>query len=381
MDFSLSEEHSMLQGLARRYTQEELLPLEREYLRFDRLPDDVMMQLERKARSLGLWALTTPRELGGGGVGQLGSCLVREETAKAVLGAMQGDGIGGDPSPILYHCTEAQKERFFYPVIRGEKKAGFAQTEPNVGSDPATLEMRATRVGDTYVLDGVKTFIGGAGKEDFYTVLVRTNSANKGRGGVSCIVVEQGTPGFQVARVIGMMAGEAPVELVFENCVVPAENRIGEEGEGFVLGQRFLGIGRLRFGPNCVGIAERALSMAVSYSKQRVTFGRPIAERQAIQWMLADSATEIHAARLMTYHAAAKADRGEDFRQEVSIVKVFASEMVNRVVDRAVQVHGAVGLSKDLPLEKMYRQVRHKRIGEGTAEIQRFIIARNLLRD
>ena len=381
MDFGLSEEQSMLQGLARRYTQEELLLLEREYLRFDRLPEDVMTQLEQKARSLGLWALTTPREVGGAGVGQLGSCLVREETSRAVLGAMQGDGIGGDPSPILYHCTEAQKERFFYPVIRGDKKAGFAQTEPNVGSDPATLELRATRMGDTYVLDGIKTFIGGAGREDFYTVLVRTNPENRGRGGVSCVVVEQGTPGFQVARVIPMMAGEAPVELVFDNCVVPADNRIGEEGEGFALGQRFLGIGRLRFGPNCVGIAERALGMAVSYSKQRVTFGRPIADRQAIQWMLADSATEIHATRMMTYHAAVKADRGEDFRQEASIVKVYASEMVNRVVDRAVQVHGAVGLSKDLPLEKMYRQVRHKRIGEGTAEIQRFIIARNLLRD
>lgn len=371
----------MLQMMARRYTRDFLMPLEREYLLVDQLPDAVMEGLRAKARELGLWALPVPKEYGGAGVGMLGYCLVREETSHAVLGAMQGDGVEGAPSPALYSCNEEQKERYFYPVIRGEKIAGFAQTEPNAGSDPAALEMTAIREGDHYIVNGTKTFISGAGKQDFFTVLARTDPKSRGRAGISCIIVEKGTPGFRISRIIPMMAGEDPAELVFEDCRVPVKNRIGEEGEGFTLGQRFLGVGRLRFGPNCVGIGERALEMAVAYSKQRVTFGQPIAQRQSIQWMLADSAVEISASRLMTYHAAWKCDRGEDYRQEASIVKLFASEMVNRVVNRAVQIHGSLGLSKDLPLEKMFRQVRHKTIGEGTSEIHRFIIARNLLRD
>lgn len=380
MDFSIPEDLRLLQAAVRRFTQEELMPIEREYLHQERVPDEVIIRLEERVKELGWWMLGVPAEYGGGGVSELGMHLVLEETSKAIFGLIQEKGFGREPEPLLYHCDEEQKERYLYPVIRGEKRATFAQTEPNAGSDPASLETTAVRQGDNYVLNGTKTFIHGSGKRtDFYEVLA-TVDRSKGRAGITCFIVEKDTPGFRVEREIPIMGGALTYELSFRDCVVPARNRIGEEGEGFALGQRYLGKGRLRFGPHSVGMAERALEMAIQYSKQRITFGQPLSQRQSIQWMLADSAVEIDCTRWMSYHGAWMYDQGMDIRDKASRVKLYASEMVGRVVDRALQVHGALGATDDLPLAKMYRQVRHARIGEGAAEIMRFVIARNLLR-
>ncbi len=382
MDFNFSEEERMVQQLTRRFVQEELYPLEKEYLHEDQLPIPVEKELERKARAIGLWALNTPKEHGGAGISTPGLCLVSEEKYHALLGDYRKSwGIGGDPSPIMYEMSEEQKQRWFYPEVRGEKHGGFCQSEPNAGSDPASMETTAVRDGDEWVLNGVKLWISSAQRADFFQVLAVTDKEKRGRGGITCFIVEKGTPGFRVSRMVPMMGGEEVGELTFEDCRVPDFNRVGNVGYGFVLGQKLLAKGRLMHGPGAVGIADRCLDMGIKHAKVRVTFGQPIANRQAIQWMLADSAVEIHATRLMSWHCAWKYDQGQDIRQEASMVKVFSGEMSGRVVDRVVQIHGAYGLSKDLPLEKTYRVVRHRRVGEGTVEIHRFVIARNLLRD
>ncbi len=381
MDFSIPEDLRLLQATARRFVQEELYPLERQYLLVDQVPADVRHAVERKAQAVGLWALAAPPELGGGGIPAVGLCLVQEERYKALLGRSELDPFGGDPSPALLTCAgdDYQRERFLLPVIRGEKHECLCQTEPNAGSDPSSLETTAVREGDSYLLDGTKIFIGRYYSDIFLTLA--TVDRRRGRRGITAFLIERDTPGFNIVRLIPMMDGATPAHIVLDHCVVPAHNRLGEEGEGFSAGQADLGRARIMWGPKCVGRSERCLEMGIRYAKQRVTFGRPIADRQAIQWMLADSAVEIHASRLMSYHAAWKVDQGLDVRQEASMVKLYSSEMQQRVVDRVVQIHGAYGLSKDLPLEKTYRVVRHDRIGEGTSEIHRFVIARNLLRD
>jgi len=381
MDFQLPEELRLLQAAVRRFVQEEVYPLERQYLLADQIPPDVRHAVERQARSLGLWALGAPRELGGGGISALGLCLVQEERYKALLGRSELDPFGGDPSPALLTCAANayQCERFLLPVIRGEKHECLCQTEPNAGSDPSSLETTAEREGENYVLNGTKIFIGRYYSDIFLTLA--TVDRRRGRRGITAFFIERDTPGFNIVRLIPMMDGATPAHIVLENCRVPATHRLGAEGEGFTVGQSDLARARIMWGPKCVGRSDRCLEMGIRYAKQRVTFGRPIADRQAIQWMLADSAVEIHASRLMSYHAAWKVDQGLDVRQEASMVKLYSSEMQQRVVDRVVQIHGAYGLSKDLPLEKTYRVVRHDRIGEGTSEIHRFVIARNLLRD
>jgi acyl-CoA dehydrogenase len=289
--------------------------------------------------------------------------------------------FGPQVGPILYEGNDDQKERFLQPVLRGEMTVCFAQTEPDSGADPAGMRTRAVRDGDHYVLNGAKRFITGAGESDYAQVICVTDPEKRARGGISCLMVDMKAPGVQLVRQWPTMMGDKPWEIAFDNVRVPVENRIGEEGQGFALGQKWLTVGRVRgHGARCVGIAQRANEMAMDYARQRVTFGQPLADRQAIQFFIADSAIEIDAARLMVYRTAWMYDQGMDTRDESYMTKIYCTEMASRVVDRAMQIHGGVGLTKELPLEYWYRQIRSIRITEGVTEVLRWRLARNLMR-
>jgi acyl-CoA dehydrogenase len=312
----------------------------------------------------------------------LGRCVVQEEISKTkALPFRHSELFGPVVGPILYECDDEQKQRFLYPVINGQLKVCFAQTEPDSGADPASMKTRAVRDGNHYVLEGSKRFITGAGEADYAQVICVTDRDKGVSGGISCLMVDMKSPGVDLARKWPTMMGDQPWEIHFEGVRVPVENRIGEEGQGFALGQKWLSVGRVKgHGARCVGIAQRALEMALDYATRRVTFGQPLAEHQAIQFMIADSAIELRAARLMVHETAWRFDQGYDTRNDSYMVKVFCTEMAGRVVDRAIQIHGASGLRKDLPLEYWYRQLRSIRITEGATEVLRWRLARNLVR-
>ena len=382
MDFELPEELRLLQATVREFVDRELIPIELEIPDAEETPPEILAPLQEKAKAMGLWLLDVPADLGGAGLGLLARCVVGEEVARSVALPFRGNLLFGPTfSPVLHDCDEDQRERYVYPLIRGEKRSCFAQTEPDAGADPASMQTRAVRDGDGWVLNGVKRFITLAHRADFATVLAVTDpDAARGRR-ISCFIVDLDSPGVTLARSWPTMMGDAPWEIVFEDVRVPAENLIGREGGGFALGQRFLTVGRVYgHGAYPVGIAQRALELAMDYANARVTFGEPLAARQAVQFMIADSAIEIHAARLMVHRCAWRYDQGLDTREESYMVKVYCSEMVDRVVDRAIQIHGSIGLTKDLPLERWYRQMRSIRITEGATEVMRWRLARNLLR-
>jgi acyl-CoA dehydrogenase len=378
MDLSIPAELDMLRRLARRFVDDELMPLERDFKldMLEELPDLIRGPLIGKMQATGLWALAAPREYGGGGIGLLGFCLVVEESYKCLVG--RNLWLLGNPSGFDYQRPD-HLERYILPTIRGEKRGCAALSEPNAAGDLAGIETTATRDGDTYVINGAKCFVSLAGKADYAVVLTRLKGTTR-RDGMTWFVVDRGTPGFRVVRQQEMLGGYDTYELAFEDCVVPAANLLGEPGQAWNTGQERLGQGRIQIGARALGVAERCLSLATSYAKRRWTFGHPLADRQGVQFMLADSAVEIHASRLMVVDAAWKAERGEDVRQEAAMVKLFASEMAGRVADRALQIHGAAGLTKDLPLERLYRDARPMRIYEGPSEVQCWVIARNLLR-
>ncbi|OFW33560.1 MAG: hypothetical protein A3J28_14505 [Acidobacteria bacterium RIFCSPLOWO2_12_FULL_60_22] len=381
MDFELSEEIALLQKTVRRFVQEELIPLEKQVPEAEDLPEDIRAGLESKTKELGLWALEVPPEYGGAGLSCLAICLIYEEVSKSSLIPFRSPGIFGPKiGPILLHCNDEQKERYLLPVIRGEKRACFAMTEPHAGSDPASMRTTAVRDGDDYILDGIKTFITAADKCDFAQVFALTDPEKRGRGGITCFLVDMDSPGCRVTNKFKMMIADSPCEITFSDCRVPASNILGGIGRGFQTGQKWLTFNRIvNHGAKALGVAARCLEMSVRYAKQRVTFGEPLSHRQAIQWMLADSEVGLHAARLMVYHAAWKYDRGRDVRHETAMVKLACSEMVGQVVDRAIQIHGAMGLTTELPFERWYRDVRSRRITEGASEIQRLQIARHLI--
>ncbi len=379
MDFSIPEELRMLRDSARRFVEQELLPLEPLYANEADIPDDVRAALQAKAKALGFWAYDLPEDVGGGGVGYFGMCLVMEELARCNVPSFRAPSVFTPYlGSVLFSCNDVQKKKYLMPVVRGDSRTCFALTEPNGGSDPSQMRTTAVREGDNYRINGNKIFITGADKADFVQLFARTGDTAAG-GGVSCFLLDRGTPGMRLGQNFELMSPDRPWEIVLEDVVVPASQMVGEPGKGWELARGFLDVGRLIHGPKAIGRAERALEMAIEYAKQRKTFGEPLANRQAIQWMIADSAVELHAARLMTYHAAWKADQGINFHLEASQVKLYADDMYLRVVDRAIQIHGGMGLSRELPLELMYRDARSRTITEGSSEMQRTIIARELL--
>ncbi|MEO8754227.1 MAG: acyl-CoA dehydrogenase family protein [Casimicrobiaceae bacterium] len=379
MDFAIPEELRMLRDAARRFVAEELLPLEPQYANEHDIPDDVRARLQEKAKALGFWAFDLPEEFGGGGVNTLGMCLVFEELAKCNVPAFRAPTVFTPYlGPVLFRCNPEQREKYLFPVIRGEKRTCFALTEAGAGSDPGQMKTSAVCEGDHYRINGSKIFITGADKADFIQLFARTGQGSKGPT-VTCFLVDRDTPGVRLGQNFALMSPDRPWEIVFEDALVPVSRIVGEVDKGWELARGFLDMGRLIHGPKAVGRAERALQLAVAYANERQTFGEPLARRQAIQWMIADSTVELHAARMMTYHAAWKADQGLDYHAEASMVKLYADEMLLRVVDRAIQIHGGIGLSRELPLEVMFRDARSRLITEGSSEMQRIIIAGEIL--
>ncbi|MBN1662452.1 MAG: acyl-CoA dehydrogenase family protein [Deltaproteobacteria bacterium] len=383
-DYGLSDELRMLQATVRKFVKNEILPVEHA-LDPDatEFPAEEIARLREKTRAMGMYQPAAPEEYGGAGLDFFANTLFMEEVSKHRQGLYNAGGgvFGYAVNPILYRGSEEQKEKYLKPCIRGEMRGCFAITEPSGGSDPArAIRTRAKKTDKGWVINGSKTWISFAQQARFVTVFVRTDDGPIGtRGEITCFIVENGTPGYTISNAIPVIRPEFPYELIFEDCLVPENQILGERGGGFNLLISLLTQNRIPYAAQCVGIAQEALEMAIAYSKIRETFGKPLSERQAIQWMLADSALEIHAARLVVYNAARCRAENKPFQIESSMAKLMASEVAMNVVDRAIQIHGGMGLSKELPLERWYRELRTRRIGEGPSEVHRMVISRDLL--
>ena len=381
--YQLPDELLAIREQVRRIIRDEILPIEQ---RIDpdapEIPEEDYRRLAEKTKAAGLWCLAAPEQYGGGGLDTFTQCVVLEEMAQHRMGLYNpGCGVFGRYPPwVIWGGNEEQLQKYAVPALREGYHTFFAITEPSGGSDPAgAIQCRATRRNGKWVLNGTKTFISHADKAEWGVVFARTD-ATKGRAGISCFIIEKGTPGFTAKpfRVIRTVA--VPTEVVFEDCALPAENLLGEEGRGLGLCLDLLTRNRFPYSAANLGVALAAHRMAIAHAKQRSTFGQPLSQRQAIQWMLADAEVELRATRWLIWEGAWKADRKEDARVEASIAKLYSSEVLGRVVDAAVQIHGGYGVSKEFPLERWYREARVRRIGEGPSEVQRMVIARSLFR-
>jgi acyl-CoA dehydrogenase len=380
--FALPEELRALRETLRRFVDRELIPIERDSCVNDKLRPEISERLKAKVAELGLDLFDVPEEFGGLGLGMLAKVVVWQELGRTVaLPARGGDLLGADVSPSLYALDARQRERFLFPTIKGELHWCFAQTEPDAGSDPASMRTTATPVGDHYVINGSKRFITRADEADFAQVIAVTDKEKGSRGGISMFIVDMKSPGVRLLRQQELVIDDRPWEIAFDQVEVPLENRIGDEGTGFAEAQRWLAAGRLRHGAKACGVIERCLSLAAGYAKQRVTFGRPLAERQAVQWMLVDAFMDLHQLQLMVYDAAAKFDRNEDIRVEAYMAKVFGDHRSFVAADNCMQIHGGMGLSRELPIEKFWRNQRSMMITEGPNEVLKTAIARHVLRE
>ncbi|SEJ57270.1 acyl-CoA dehydrogenase family protein [Paraburkholderia diazotrophica] len=373
---------SILLDSLSRFVRERLMPAENEVAETDEIPAAIVSEM----RELGLFGLSIPEEYGGLGLTMEEEVLAAFEIARtspafrSLIGTNNGIGSQG----LIIDGTDEQKRHYLPKLASGELIASFALTEPNSGSDAASLRTTAVRDGDHYVINGTKRFITNAPEAGIYTVMARTNPDIKGAGGISAFIVEKGTPGLSLGKLDRKMGqkGAHTCDVIFENCRVGATNIIGgKEGIGFKTAMKVLDKGRLHISAICVGAAERMLDDALRYAMERKQFGQPIAEFQLVQAMLADSRAEIYAARSMVLDAARRRDNKEDVSTEASCCKLFASEMCGRVADRAVQIHGGAGYVSDYAVERFYRDVRLFRIYEGTSQIQQLVIARNMIRD
>lgn len=381
MNFELPEELRMLKDSVRRFVDKELIPIERTACDGPKLKPEMRRHLEARAHDLGLANYDVPQEYGGLGLGLLAKVVVWAEMARSIaLPSRASEIFGPNVSPILYHLDDEQKRRFLLPTIRGELKWCFAQTEPDAGGDPGSMRSTAVRQGDHYVLSGMKRFITGADEADWGQVFAATDRAKGSRGGISAFIVDMKSPGVKLLRAQETMMDDRPWEIAFEDVRVPVENRIGEEGDGFKFAQNWINTGRIRHGARGIGVIERCLELGTSYAKQRVTFGRPLADRQAVQWMLVDAFMDLHMLRLMVYQAAWKHDRGEDIRAEAYMAKIFGDTKSFHAADRCMELHGGIGLTTDLPIEKFWRNQRSFMITEGPIEILKMTLARHVLR-
>jgi acyl-CoA dehydrogenase len=380
MDFELPEELRLLKENIRRFVDRELIPLEREVVNDVKLQKELPKRLRGKVEALGVLGYDIPEEFGGLGLGMMAKVIVWSEVSRTTALPARGMSIFGPPvSPILYKLEGQARENYLMPVIRGEKRACFAQTEADAGSDPAAMRTSAVRDGDHYMINGVKRFITGADEADFAQVFAVTDAEKRSRGGISGFLVDMNTPGVKVAASYDLMVDDKPCEIVFENVRVPATNLIGKEGDGFGLAQSWINSGRIRHGARSLGVIERCLELATAYAKQRKTFGAPLAQRQAIQWPILDMHMDAHKLRLMLHHAAWKFDRGEDCREEAFMVKILGDERSFWAADRCMQIHGGMGLSKELPIERFFRDQRSMMITEGAIEVLRMALARMIL--
>jgi alkylation response protein AidB-like acyl-CoA dehydrogenase len=379
MQFGLTEEQQAIQAAARRIAQEKFAPRAAEIDATGEFPWDNV----RVLREAGFLGMAFPEEYGGGGADHVAHVAVKEEIARACLSTctiMAAQYLGS--LPLMLAGAPEQKEKYLPRLASGEILAAFGLTEAGAGSDAGSIRTTARRDGDEYILNGVKCFVTNGGVADFYTVFAKTDP-QAGARGISAFIVEKGAPGFSFGKSENKMGirGSATRELIFEDCRIPCENRVGEEGMGYKLALRTLDYTRPGVGAEAVGVAQAALDASLKYARERVVFGSPLSDKQAIAFMLADMATEIEAARLLVYRVAAMMEAGErNFTVAASQAKLYASEMAHRVVHKALQIHGGYGYMKDFPLERYYRDQRITEIYEGTSEIQRLVIAGNLLR-
>ena len=381
MDHHLPEELRLLQETVRRFVDRELIPIERQSMEGPKLRPEIHADLTEKAKAVGLWLYDVPEEYGGQGLGLLARTVVWAELARTVaLPSRNANIFGPNVSPILYYLNDEQKERYLHPVLRGELRHCFAQTEPDAGGDPGAMRTKAAREGDHYVINGVKRFITGAGEADFAQVFAATDREKGSRGGISAFLVDMKTPGVKLLRQQETMMHDRPWEIAFQDVRVPVENLIGSEGEGFGFAQNWIGAGRIRHGARGVGVIERCLELGASYARQRETFGERLSERQAVQWMLVDSYADLHMLRLMVRNAAAKHDAGENIRYDAYLVKYFGDTKSFEAADKCMQIHGGLGLTTDLPIERMWRDQRSFVITEGPTEILKMALARHVLR-
>ncbi len=380
MDFTFPKEYQLLRRMVREFAQNEAAPIAREIDEQKEVP----RALIDKAAQLGLLGVPFPQKYGGMGAGETGYCIVMEELNKVCgsLAVIIGGHIGIGATAIYLDGSEELKEKYLKPLARGELIGAFALTEPGAGSDAGAIRTRAERDRDDYILNGSKIFITNGKLSDVVSLLAVTDPSLGVRGGVTAFVVEKAFPGFSTGTEEDKMGirGSDTTELILENCRVPKENVIGEVGLGFVTFMKTLDLGRLSLGAACLGAAQLALEASVKWAKMRHLFGKPIAHKQSIQFMIADMATEIEALRSLVYRTAWLVDTGQPFSREAAMCKLYGSEVLHRCVDRAVQIHGGMGYMRDYFIELMYRDARITEIFEGTSEIQRYVIASDIFR-
>ena len=380
MPFELTDEQTMIQTMVRDFAREVLLPTAAERDQTKEFPAENL----RRMGELGLMGMMVPPEYNGAGADTLSYVLALQEVAYACASTAVVMSVHNSIvcETINRFGTEEQKQAYLKPLAAGEVIGAFALTEPHAGSDPVSQTTSAKRNGDYYIIHGTKRFIT-SGKNAGLTIVTAKTDKTKRHKGMSAFIVKKGMPGFSVGKTeekMGLCASDT-TDLVFENCPISAENLLGKEGDGFKIAMTALDGGRIGIAAQSVGLAQAALDAAVSYAKQREQFGQPISKFQGLRWMLADMATELEAARQLTFSAAAKKDRGERYTMQASIAKLFASEMVNHVTAKALQIHGGYGYVKEYPVERFYRDARVFTIYEGTSEIQRVVIANHLLED
>jgi acyl-CoA dehydrogenase len=375
-----AETREQLIDTVRRFVTERLRPLEAQVAEDDAMPQDVVEEM----KALGLFGLSIPESYGGLDLSMEDECLVVVELGRTspAFRSTFGTNVGIGSQALVMFGTEAQKEAFLPGIASGEIITSFALTEPEAGSDSGAVQTRAVRDGDHYVINGAKRYITNAAKAHLFTVMARTDPNKPGGGGVSAFLVESSTPGVTVGKSEKKMGQQgAPVsEVFFDNVRVPAENRIGAEGEGFKVAMQVLDKGRLHISALCIGVAERLIADSVAYMSERKQFGQPLSSFQLLQGMIADCKTEVLAAKALTMETARKRDAGQNVTMEAAAAKYFASEMVGRVADKAVQIFGGAGYVADYGIERLYRDVRIFRIYEGTSQIQQVIIARETLK-
>ncbi len=378
MDFSLTDEQHSIRATARSFIEKEVMPLEPEVLQRERrgesgLPHAELRALQARAREFGFWGLGTPARYGGAELPAVTQSLIWTEVGRSFVPF----AFGGETDVILYKADEQQQRTYLLPAIEGERASCFAVTEPGAGSDLTAIRMRARRDGEDWILHGEKTFITRGQEADFAIVIAVTDPEKGYKGGFTAFIVDRDM-GWTSAP-IETMGPSRPISMSFEDVRVPAANVLGEVGDGFRLAMEWIGRGRYVIPSVAIGASERLLGMAIEYANQRETFGSPIGDHQMIQAMIADSEVDLESARWLVLLAAWTVDQGRDPRHQSSMAKLSGATMANRVVDRVMQIHGGIGYTRELPIERWYREVRLWRIFEGTDEIQRRAIARNLL--
>jgi acyl-CoA dehydrogenase len=392
IDFEIPPEAKAIREKVRQWVRDACVPAEKE-LENGRDFKELLAELRAKARAQGLWMPFVPKEYGGMGLGPLANALVQMELGESYLGALSMNSQGPDDATILTllaHGTDYQKEKFLKPLLNGEKRVCYSMTEKAAGADATGMQTRAVKDGnENYVLNGEKWFSSAASVADIAVVMAMTDPDAPRHQRYSTFIVELPNPGYNIKRDIPTMAlegklghiiGGGHAEVEIKDLVVPAENLLGGEGNGFNMGQHRLAYGRLRHGMHNIAMAQRALDMAVAHITQRKTFGQFVSDRQAVQFMVAECATQLYIARLMLLHIAYKAEKGLDLRNENSMAKVYLAHMVHHVVDTAIQLHGALGFSRDTPLAAWYTSIRSQRLVDGPDEVHRWTVGRNVIK-